>query len=232
MLVIKRNKIIEKWFYDKVFFLDIFKLVKYNQTSKENLFFVKAMDFYTIHIDLLKSESEIFDSFRKNTKYEINRAKKEGAKLFKLNLTIDEYCNLYNSFIKEKKLSFISKKELEYYWNNLVILGGGKAEDEIVVINSYLVDSKRARLFHSISLFRIDKNINKNFAGMVNRFLHFEAMSFFKSQGFEIYDLGGIGKKKSTQTIDKFKLSFSNNIVLEHHLVSPILYILLKFKGY
>lgn len=67
---------------------------------------------------------------------------------------------------------------------------------------------------------------------MVNRFLHFEAMKFFKSNGYRIYDLGGIGKNRTTETIDRFKLSFSKNITEEYHLISPILFLLLKFKGY
>jgi len=231
MLKIKRKRIIEKWFYNKISILDIFRLVKYNQAYRKNLFFIKAMTFYTIHIDLLKQEDDIFQFFRKNTRYEINRARREGAQLFQMDITQDKYCSYYNKFAKEKGLTLITKSEINYYWDNLIILGGGKSMTELEVINSYLVDEERARLFHSISLFRTDKNINKNFAGMVNRFLHFEAMKFFKSQGCKIYDLGGIGKNKYTETIDKFKLSFSDNVIEEYHLIPPMLFLLLKFKG-
>jgi len=232
MLKIKRNKIIEKWFYNKINILDVLKLVKYNQVKYNHFLFIKDIDFYTIHINLEEQENSIFKNFKKNTKYEINRAKREGAKIFHLTLSKEEYLNYYNAFAKTKNLSILSDREISYYWDNLIILGGGISEDTINVINSYLVNGHRARLFHSISIFRYSKNINKNFAGMVNRFLHWEAMKYFKKNDYKIYDLGGISKIKATENIAKFKLNFSNNIVKEYNLISPLLFLLLKLKGY
>ena len=230
-LKIKRQFITEKWFYNKPSLMDIVKPIQYVQSQEESLFFIKIMDFYTLKVNLLKSEEDILKNFSKNTKYEIRRASKENIKMFKLDIDMKQYIKYYSSFAKEKNLSLLSLQELSYYWNNLVILGSGKSLDNILIINTYLIDNKRARLFHSISLFRGDDSIDKKLAGMANRFLHFEAMKFFKSKGFVIYDFGGIGKNETTKTIDKFKLNFTKNIAKEYHLISPILFLLLKIKG-
>ena len=230
-LKINRRYITEKWFYKKPSMIDILRPIQYLQTKEKNIFFIKLLDFYTLQINLLKPEEDIFQNFAKNTKYEIKRATRENIKIFKLNVDIEKYIQYYNAFAKEKNLSLLSSKELSYYWNNLVIFGSGKSLDNILVINTYLIDNKRARLFHSISLFRSNDSMNKKYAGMANRFLHFEAMKFFKSKGFIIYDLGGIGKSDATKTIDKFKLNFTKNITKEYHFVSPILFLLLKIKS-
>jgi len=230
MLLIKRNKIIEKWFYEKVSICDIFKLVEYRQAKNKMLLF-KTNIFYTIHINLLDSEENIFQNFAKNTRYEIKKARRENAKLYQLNITKEEYIKVYNSFAREKNLTLLTINEISYYWDKLIILGAGKNRDDIFVIHSYICDNYRSRLFHSISLFRINNSIDSKIAGNMNRFLHFEAIKFFKNKKYHIYDLGGIGKIESTIAIDKFKMSFSKNIIKEYNLISPILFLLLKIRG-
>lgn len=45
---------------------------------------------------------------------------------------------------------------------------------------------------------------------------------------------GGVAMDKnnaSTAGIDKFKLGFSNNVVKEYNLVSPLLFLLIKLKS-
>ena len=230
MLKIKRRFITEKWFYDSVSLFDIFNLVSYRQSkASSNLIFLME-EFFTIHINLYDEIDFIFKNFSKNSKYEIRRAYKEGVVLKKENIDIKEYVKFYNNFADAKRLSPISVKEISYYWKYLIIFIAYYNKDPLV-INSYIIDRERARLFHSISIFRIeDENRYKsNFYGFANRALHFEAIKYFKSQNYKIYDLGGI-TKECNNGIDKFKLSFSKNIVKEYNFVSLILYILKKIK--
>lgn len=237
-MIIKRKIINEKWFENKINTLDCFKLVSYRQFPHlDKKCLVKIKDFLTLHINLIQKEDEIFKNFSKNVKYEVKRAKREGVNfsLFEKN-NIKEYLNYYNDFAKAKNLSQLSLNELNYYWDYLIITQARDNQNNILSIHSYLVDKTlgRARLFHSISLFRTINDIDKNLLGRANRFLHWQDIIYFKNNNYKIYDMGGVAMDKnnaSTVGIDKFKLGFSKNIVKEYNLVSPLLFLLMKLKG-
>jgi len=238
-MIIKRRIIDEKWFENNVNILDYFKLVQYKQCSNTDNYLIKIADFSTIHINLEQDENLIFKEFSKGTKYEIKRALKESVNfsIFKKENNITNYLNYYNEFAKAKHLNLITLNELNYYWDNLTITHVKDNQGNILSIHSYLADKKlkRVRLFHSISLFRIINNIDKNFIGRANRFLHWQDIIYFKNNNYKLYDMGGVALNNndtSTIGIDKFKLGFSQNIIKEYNLVSPLLFLLMKLKKF
>ncbi len=80
MIMIK-SKIIEKWFSTNILFYDIFRFVIYRQVySTKNRFGFQRIDFFTKTIDLSQATDTIKNDFRKNTKYEINRANNGSPK--------------------------------------------------------------------------------------------------------------------------------------------------------
>ena len=238
-MIIKRRIIDEKWFENNVNIFDYFKLVQYKQCSNTDNYLIKIADFSTIHINLEQDENLIFKEFSKGTKYEIKRALKESVNfsIFKKENNITNYLNYYNEFAKAKHLNLITLNELNYYWDNLTITHVKDNQGNILSIHSYLADKKlkRVRLFHSISLFRIIDNIDKNFIGRANRFLHWQDIIYFKNNNYKLYDMGGVALNNndtSTIGIDKFKLGFSQNIIKEYNLVSPLLFLLMKLKKF
>lgn len=237
MIILKQKIINEYWFADAVDKYSIFKISKYKQYKRGKQIGYINYDFYTKIISLEELENDILNKFTKNTKYEINRVKREGVE-FKVENNLNNFLNFYNDFAQSKKLKLLNN--IEKYKDYLVVT---KAvfENEILCMHSYLADknSGRIRLLHSASQFRnIEDNKMKNLIGMANRMLHFDDMCYFKNQGFKEYDLGGYAydtEDAILQSINKFKDSFGGTLVKEIELQSIPFFILNKlysiYKG-
>lgn len=176
----------------------------------------KRQPFYTKVVDLNKTEEELLKGFRKNTVYEILRAKREGA----YTLIEDDrgaFVKFYNQFAMTKKLPPLTLKKLKRYGSALVI-SKVAIDKEDVAMHAYVADhtSQRARLLYSASLFRLEaENEEKSTIGRANRLLHFMDMIYFKKCGFNEYDLGGYAvntKDPGLAGINHFKDGFSGQL--------------------
>jgi lipid II:glycine glycyltransferase (peptidoglycan interpeptide bridge formation enzyme) len=222
MIKLKQKIINEYWFASTINDFDIFKISKYKQYKGNKKFGFIDYDFYTKIISLEKSEEEILSGFAKNTKYEVNRAKREGVE-FAVEGNLNDFVNFYNDFAQSKNLKLLNN--IEKYKEHLIVT---KAlfDNKILSMHSYLVDKdlKRVRLLHSASQFRnIEDNKMRNLIGMANRMLHFNDMCYFKGQGFKEYDLGGYAYNTDDnvlKNINKFKDSFGGKLVKEIELQS------------
>ncbi|RJO61123.1 peptidoglycan bridge formation glycyltransferase FemA/FemB family protein [candidate division WS5 bacterium] len=239
MIDIKKTKkklipYMEGFFYEKPKHFDALRMVDYNATrDKKNYFGFKRKIIYTKIIDLTCTPDELLAQFRKNTKYEIKRAEKEGIK-FAIESNLDTFLCFYNSFAESKKqykeVPPLKRNDFECLTSYLIIT---KAvfENEILVMHSYLIDKdiKRVRLLNTSSLFRHEHNSQKKcLIGRANRFLHFQDMIYFRNEGFEIYDMGGYAhntKDKEKQKISEFKDSFGGELIEESAYTSLPLYI-------
>jgi hypothetical protein len=189
----------------------------------------------TLHINLSKNESEIFDSFEKNTKYEINRAKNKDnitIRTLKLPDEKQQFYDFYSVFSEQKKLLPLGTRETDLLIEDgkFVIRSASTSDGTLLVMHSYILSNNRARLAHSASLFReSEDNAFRTLTGRANRFLHWEDILYFREKGFTIYDLGGINTDKNnseTQSINKFKECFGGTIVNEYNSLLPV-----SFKG-
>ena len=200
----------------------------------------------TLHILLSKNESEIFENFEKNTKYEINRAKNKDNIIIKsLSLPGEkqQFYDFYSVFAEQKKLQPLGIRETDLLIEDgkFIIRSASSADGTLLVMHSYILSNNRARLAHSASLFRESgDNAFRTLTGRANRLLHWEDILFFRQQGYSIYDLGGINTDKNnseTQSINKFKECFGGTIVNEYNSLLPVslkglVYILYKkLKG-
>lgn len=227
MIYIKNGRILEKWFSEKTSKKDSYKFVHYRQCKnlKNDLFF-KRVDFYTKTIDLEIKDNEIFDSFNKNCREKIKRIRNKTN--FEVENNIDSFINFYNEFSDLRGRNRLTEKFTSYCRN--IIVTKATYDDEVMVMHSYLIDKNigRVRLLHSVSHFNVlDDSKKRNLIGMLNRYLHFEDMKYFKEQGFNVYDLGGYAyetKSEKLLNINHFKDQFGGTLVRESSYISYPLY--------
>lgn len=179
----------------------------------------------TLINDLLESEEEILGRFKKNTKYEVKRAEKEGcystfyfgkelAENKDVLLRVDAvHAQMFADKGKKSKHEFptmmaAAKAEM------LAVSVGYLPDGRECAYHVYIVGNQVARLLHSIAVFReVASNEDRNAIGRLNRFLHFADMRTFKEQGYTTYDWGGYSEEEHLRTISDFKKAFGGEIV-------------------
>ncbi len=203
------------YFCQHPFQKDRFKFVEYHQCkSKLNFTGFYRRRYFTKIIDLSQGEDKIFGNFRRNTRYEINRAKKEVI-LFSIENNVEQFAKFYNLFAVSKEIGPTSVAALINYGNYLIITKAMQ-NNNILVMHAYLMDEeeRRVRSLMSASLFRYDHNHEKrSLIGRANRFLWFADMLFFKERDFKIFDFGGYDTQSQIE-VNKFKDCFGG-ILLE-----------------
>jgi hypothetical protein len=199
----------DRWFDPK----PKFKLFTsyYQSPLPVNPICMKRFSFHTIHIDLLKSKELLLAEMDKGTSYEIRRAEKEGIQIrevYDLNVFVD----FFNEFALNKKIDLTSLNYLNF--EPQIRITQAVLNEEPLVMHSYIVDSYRCRLMMSASKVISETELIKKYKpiiGFANRFLHFQDMLLFKSEGKEIYDFGGYANNTGDAGlagINKFKLGF------------------------
>ena len=191
--------------------------------------------FYTKLINL--KYDDFFESFHKDTRNQIRRAKKDGILCDTTN-DINFFITFYNNFLNEKKITgSVSIKNLEQYGNALILRKAYLHDGKTLVFHSYLYDHniKRVRILHSASnLYRNTlTDSEKSLIGRANRLLHYEDMIYFKDLGYITYDLGGYAfssDDESLKRINKFKDCFGGDLIQESNYISILLYMLLKLR--
>lgn len=218
-----------KWFCSRPDWRDALKLVQYKQCQHlESVKGFHRMNFHTIFVDLGKTEASLLGNCGKNTRYKINRARREEVS-FAVEENLQNFAKFFNTFAQQKSLTSLQKTNIEALSPHLHVTKAG-CNGEDLVMHSYLVDTRlgRARLLHSASHFRQQsETFSRNFIGRANRFLHFEDMVHFKKLGLKIYDFGGYAlntKQKELQEINRFKEGFGGIVVQESHYLSTPLY--------
>jgi Uncharacterized protein involved in methicillin resistance len=200
----------------------------------KDYFFFKRSSINTLINDLNVTEAELFRSFKKQTKYEINRSIRDNLIEIDLQATMDDFIPLYNRFAAKR--GWRSFKVREEMLHNLHVTTC-KQNDKIIISHLYFLDynSKRVCLESTVSDLCCTDDIHyKALLGRANRHLHYSDMLYFKNQGFESYDFGGydnhnINDKKKLG-INKFKESFKGVLVFESNYTSYPLLVLFKIK--
>ena len=203
---------------------------------------IQYPNFQTTNIINLRQDIDlIYQNFTKNIKNESNKCAKYDEPFFefvdKLDKTmIDDYANKYANFAEDKDCDAIRnvvdevhKGHLNFASKNCLLIskaGSKKIANEYLVFHSYLLDknSKIVRLMTSISNFRHIDSEQKKIIGRLNRFLHFEDIKYFKKQGYDIYDFGGVNliqKEGDGKNIADFKLGFSKKILKYYYIQNP-----------
>ena len=183
---------------------------------------VAYSEFETLITDLTETVEEIKQHFSKSCKYKVNRATREDVQctiLDSSDITDDELENFgtfFSSFWESKGTSLSDKEKLlrelrAYREAGALTLSFAMVNGEKAVYHTHIADDTTARLLHSASLYRLQKDAEgntKNLIGMANRLLHFEEMKHFKEIGKTRYDWGGAGHTEDVIHITEFKESF------------------------
>lgn len=248
MINIKYKYFNTKFYAENVSFFDVLKLTNFNQyKGKKSIFelFYKRKKFITKVIDLTQDFEYIKKEFSSTVKNENNRASREGVNFsvytFDNESKIDQYVDYYNTFAESKRLHFnLSKEHHILPFIDYLIITQATYNNCVCAMHGYIIDyeSRTAYLAHSSSHFRLveedsGNEIDKNFIGRANRFLHVEDIKYFKKLGFTKYDLGGYGydDKGEPSSISKFKDGFGGILVQEDHLEHKAIGYLRKIKG-
>lgn len=210
---IKGVKLNEFWFLKKPKLSEVFRVTSYrNYLGIKPKFMFKDIS-YTIEIDLLQSEEEVFSAFKSNFRNEIRKAEKFNFN-FKLNdLSYTEFVKFYNTFASVKKISTLSLSDIKKYNSkNLIFLSAYNEEGELLIVHSYLINGDYARLLHSASqIHGLEDKEKRKLIGFFNKRLHWMAILYFKNNSYKVYDWGGYARNtenRSLQGINAFKMSF------------------------
>jgi hypothetical protein len=178
--------------------------------------------FRTSCIDLTKSLEVIYSEMdAKSCRYEIRRVERIGERvqIRKNNSTSNEdFLNLNNRFARLKsEIHPISRRGFQAflrvsdvfvaYFDERPICGHLIIRDEAI---------KRAREILSASS-RLESKEDARLCRTLNRYLHWYEIQTYRSEGFEVYDIGGIGDGSSS--IAKFKLAFGGHHVQENNYI-------------
>ncbi|MFN3302028.1 MAG: hypothetical protein ACK413_03320 [Patescibacteria group bacterium] len=154
-------------------------------------------------------------------RWEINKAEKMKDRIsIKINENIEDFLNLYNRFVKLKKhtnpISLRILKEYLRFSDIFLLYFDGKPR----VGHLFLRDEniKRVRLLFSATT-RLESENEARLSGMLNRYLHWIEIQYFKNLGFKIFDWGGAGTGKEVENITKFKMSFGGIKVNERNYI-------------
>ena len=206
---------------------------------------VSSTNSQTLINDLLEDMDSIQKKIKKNGRYEIRRAKREGFNVVVIPSQIvleqknilKRIANRHSHMFAQKGLKRKDEYPIMYAAaeaNMLTVSVCTTKTGKECVYHVYITGTGRARLLHSISVYRDANNAEeRNAIGRANRLSHFEDMIWFKEHGFSVYDWGGYSNGRLAG-IDDFKASFGGRIenrysfILSRSLLGHLLGFVLK----
>ena len=173
--------------------------------------------FNSLISDLTLSKEELFNSFKKATRYDIRRSERDEISIIHYNsrqLNEDLYSSyktIYEKMYKSKGL--LQEAPIDdmarFAANDALVISSVNINKTPVVYHVYIVVGKHARLWMSCSAFRDnDDKQYREMLGRANKRLHFEDIIYFIDNGYTSYDWGGICSYEVPTGIDLFKMSF------------------------
>ena len=174
-------------------------------------------EFLSLKTILNEDEDVLFAKIEKQTRYEIRRIDKESPQAIYLGFNDDisedalsGFFADYDSFADSKGLHHINRGHLRAMARQkILILAAAMLQETILVYHTYVFDANKTRLLNSVSMFRSACQFSSNQIGMLNRWLHWSDIKYFKQQGLKFLDWGGINyKNPEIANITKFKKEF------------------------
>lgn len=213
-----------------------------SQKINQGGYYEKVSRQSTLITDLSSDIEALWSSIKKNTRYEIRRAEKEGVTVrFYMgeelpNELMDSFERVYNQMYSSKGLISVFNRKLvnEYCEKGMIAFSIASFQDEPLVFHSYIYDESNCRFFYSCSPFRDEKEM-ASLIGRMNRFLHWEDFKFFKEHGIVEYDWGGINSIEEPNSIAQFKMAFGGapidryNYIIANTIKGKIAY-LIKYR--
>ena len=211
----KKNKLIsvDSVYFAKKTIKSNADIIKYTQSSLTN---VGGQDFQSPVIFLEKTEDSILASFRKKLRYDIRKIENSdqvSSSIFYLSdiKEVEKFCAFFSKFSKIKNIPSCNREMIIRMAKNIVV-SWGSFNDSECVCHIYLCDDERMRLLHS-GMILDGKDVSNNYVSNINKFLHKKDILWAKSEGFTIYDFGGLSLDNDRLSgINDFKLGFSKTV--------------------
>jgi lipid II:glycine glycyltransferase (peptidoglycan interpeptide bridge formation enzyme) len=198
---------------DGVGFTSLVKVVQTPGEASGHPHLIREMPFRTQVIGLQRDPEEIYGDMDRTCRYHIRKVRRELDRVRVARneeQVIDDFFVLYNDFVKASghNLRLKRKRYKEYaavsdvwvlYWDGRAMCGRLDLRDE---------QMKRARLIFSTSR-RLESEEDAKVTAQLNRYLMLEELLAYRHEGFDLYDLGGIGD--GTNSVARFKLSFGGS---------------------
>lgn len=221
-------KIENVWFASKE---DVYEIVRGGEKNAVDVINFHGISFdekprqwdeqYTIISNLDESEEDLQKRIRKNFRYEIRRAEKEGVEIKSFSSKefsqerklLDAFEETYNQMYRDKRMDVVfNRKQIEEYLRTeCMIVTVGFWNGIPYVFHSYIYNKTNARFYYSTSPFRCEEN-SAALIGRINKSMHWHDIKMFKKMGIVYYDWGGISDKDASNGIDQFKIGFGGNI--------------------
>ena len=197
---------------------DVNYFFQYNLNIKNAL-----NEFYTLLIDLKKSEKEIWENIYHRTQTEIQSFLNNTEYIYSIKNNLPEIelnvlINQFNAFASNKNIRKAEKERLiEYNKQGILAVSKIVIESKIVWINIYRFTNDRATNLSSFG--PSSNNINSSLIGKAHRALHWLDILEFKKINVDMYDFCGWYNgttDKELLNINKFKGQFTQNKIKEY----------------
>jgi hypothetical protein len=180
----------------------------------------------TLVIDLRRDLEQIDKDLTTNARIRIHKAQKLGDRVTVRRCRslpghenlVEEFALLYSNFSAGKGFLFpVSKAVISSYFPNAeLILMDLDGEPICGHLNLLDKESGVSRMLWSASR-RFEDHATARLAGILNVYLHWYEIERYREEGFQTYDLGGIGGLDDNLGVNRFKLQFGGTIVREHN---------------
>lgn len=182
----------------------------------------QAIRFHSSIVNLRRDEEALQAGLSKNCRYEVRRAQeKDGLECEVLERPDEAALAVFRAAFVEfaRSTGIASANDQKLAALNAaaaLTLSSVRRDGAVLAQHVYLHDARRTRLLYSHSAARgSDDSARRALIGRANRLLHWRDMVAFKARGFEVYDLGGIAHTAELAGIDRFKMEFGGEPVLE-----------------
>ncbi|MBK3494251.1 hypothetical protein JFL43_05145 [Viridibacillus sp. YIM B01967] len=179
----------------------------------------RLQQFETLHINLTKSEEELFQQLHRTNRKQINKAashpfhievleKPSTADIRAFQKFYNEFATFANTYACN--VFHVNTMKMLKDKNSLIITKLMNEVNEILCYRVYITDGEIAASLYSASHFRMKENAEeKRLISVANRYLIWINILYFKERNHMIYDMGGL---TTNQNIRKFKLEFGGEI--------------------
>ena len=199
----------------------------------------------TLCIDLDKSEDQLRKEMNRTTRYQINKAGRDQLNVRYIMSPTEEdiqvFADFFNPFAREKGIELCREDKVKALKNSdrLVISYVYNKDGRTLASHLYIIDGIRATMLYSCSGRFAETDIPPLHIGRANRYLHWQDILFFKTEGYEVYDFLGLSineKDMEQQNINKFKKGFGGREEINYQSFVPqtrrglLMLFLLKIK--
>jgi hypothetical protein len=187
-------------------------------------FAIRYQTFETLLFDLTGEIDELLSHANRTGRYQVRKIERLRDRIVVRrndDMAYKDFVAIYNDFVKVKKhteqISKMRLDELKPFSDVFVTYFEGRPICGHVMIRDQ--QQGRVGLLWSASTRLTGKDAPVLVASL-NRWSHWHEMRLYRSEGFRVYDFGGIGEYTSEiAAIARFKLSFGGTRVVEHNYV-------------